>query len=88
MNQRLAASMTLDLNKKDVCCINYIHSCMTIIIIIIVVLDHVGELPVTIDLVRYDRDPGYHNITIITNSTTRRQAADYTYPFLIPGMHQ
>ena len=55
--------------------------------IIIVVLDHVGELPVTIDFVRYDRDPGYHNITIITNST-RREAADYTYPFCIPGVHQ
>ena len=52
----------------------------------IVVLHHVGELPVTIDLVRYDRDPGYHNITIITNSTTRRETADYTYPFLIPGV--
>ena len=46
------------------------------------VLHHVGELPVTFDLARYDRDSGHHNITIITNSK-RGEAADYTHTFLI-----
>ena len=50
-------------------------------------MHHIGELPVTIDLARYDRDSGYHNITIITDST-RGGVADYTYTFLIPGVHQ
>ena len=43
-----------------------------------------GELPVTIDFTRYDRNPGMHNITIIANST-RREMADYTYSFPVQG---
>ena len=50
-------------------------------------MHHIGELPVTIDLARYDRDSGNHNITIIANSTGG-EVADYTYTFLIQGVHQ
>ena len=74
--------MTLDPSNKDVCCINYtfMHDNNY--------LHHIGELPVTIDLARYDRDSGNHNITIMADSTTGGEVADYTYTFLIPGVHQ
>lgn len=47
---------------------------------------NIGELPVTIDLIRYDSDPGFHNITIIANSTTG-EVAHYAYTFCVPGVH-
>ena len=43
-----------------------------------------GELPVTIDIARYDRDPGTHNITIIANSTTQ-ETADNSVSFTVQG---
>jgi hypothetical protein len=58
-------------------------------LIIILQHVHVGELPVTIDLVSYDRDSGNHSITIFANSM-RKEMANYTYTFIIQGiyMHQ
>ena len=47
---------------------------------------HAGTLPVAIDFVHYDHDSGYHNITIIANSTMG-EVADYTYVFFVPGVH-
>ena len=43
-----------------------------------------GELPITIDIARYDRDPGTHNITVIANSTLQ-QTADNTLSFIVQG---
>ena len=43
-----------------------------------------GELPVTIDFIRYDRNPGYHNITIVANSTLGEMNY-YTGVFFVQG---
>ena len=43
-----------------------------------------GELPVTIDFIRYDRSPGYHNITIVANSSLG-EMDDYTHTYLVQG---
>ena len=66
--------------------INYIYHWSHILIYLLIKLRHVGELPVTIDFIPYNRDPGYHNITIIANSTMR-EMADYADKFLVPGIH-
>ena len=47
---------------------------------------HIGELPVTIDFMPYDRNPGDHNITIVANSTMG-EMANHTMKFHVPSMH-
>ena len=51
---------------------------------IILLLYCIGELPVTIDFSPFDHDPGFHNITIVANSTLG-EMADSTNTFLVPG---
>lgn len=43
-----------------------------------------GELPVTLNLSRFDHDPGFHRLSVVANSTTGK-LADYEYSFTIPG---
>ena len=43
-----------------------------------------GDLPVTIDFTPYDRDPGYHNITIVANSPLGEMDS-YTHQFIVRG---
>ena len=45
---------------------------------------HAGELPVIIDFTRFDHDSGYHNITIVANSTNG-ELAEWTYKFEVSG---
>ena len=45
---------------------------------------HAGELPVIVDFTRFDRDSGYHNITIVANSTNG-ELAEWTYKFEVSG---
>jgi hypothetical protein len=59
---------------------------------IIILVQHAGELPVTIDFSLFDRAPGDHNITIIVNSFFGMN--EFTSTFFVPGalvnisMHQ
>ena len=43
-----------------------------------------GSLPVTIDLPRFDHDPGEHNFTVVANSTLGERA-EFTHLFLLAG---
>ena len=45
---------------------------------------HAGELPVIVDFTRFDRDSGYHNITIVANSTYG-ELTEWTYKFEVSG---
>ena len=43
-----------------------------------------GTLPLTIDLSRFEHDPGEHSVTVMANSTLGEQA-EYTHFFNISG---
>ena len=60
------------------------HYGMSVMILLLCNILHTGELPVTIDFARYDRNPGYHNITIVANSTLG-EMDDFTHTFLVEG---
>ena len=52
--------------------------------VIIFIILHVGELPVTIDFARFDHNSGSHNVTIIANSTLG-ETDDFTHTFIVQG---
>ena len=46
---------------------------------------HSGNLPVTLDVARFDHDPGVHNFSILANSTLG-ETADFGFSFNVPSM--
>ena len=45
----------------------------------------IGELPVTIDFILFERNPGDHNITIVAYSAMG-EMTNITYKFRVPGI--
>ena len=78
------------INNSEVGCIYdsgpMVENCKFVFNVMIVyfnVMYHIsGELPVNVDIARYDRDPGTHNITIIANSTLQ-ETDDDTLSFTV-----